>query len=112
MRKLLAYLLLLLATGYVGINFVGLPPLLVAENLALAATYAALSAALLRGGGRKILGVVLLVASFNAGRVSRTVWSPVTGFGGLAVEHIPLLLYLVAVSILALIPLVREGSSF
>ncbi|AET34137.1 hypothetical protein [Pyrobaculum ferrireducens] len=110
MRRVLVALLLLLAVGYVGINFVGLPPLLVAENLALAATYAALGAALLRGGGRKILGVVLLVASFNAGRVSRSIWSPVTGFGGLlAVEHIPLLLYLVAVSILALIPLVRGG---
>lgn len=108
MRSLLAFLLLLLAVGYVGINFVGLPPLLVAENLALAATYAALGAALLRGGDKKLLGVILLIASFNAGRVSRSIWSPVAGFGGLAVEHIPLLLYLVAVSILALISLIRE----
>jgi hypothetical protein len=41
MEKILAALLLLLAVGYLGINLVGLPPLLVAENVVLAVAYGA-----------------------------------------------------------------------
>ncbi|MFN3804517.1 MAG: hypothetical protein ACK4SY_05635 [Pyrobaculum sp.] len=90
-------LLLLLSAGYLAINLVGLPPLLVAENITLAAIYLAL--AFLRWRHAALL--TALVALFNAGRVSRTIWSPTTGFGGLALEHVPLFLYLLLVAAVA-----------
>ncbi|WP_333639081.1 hypothetical protein [Pyrobaculum aerophilum] len=108
MQKLLPLLLFLLALGHLGINFVGLPPLLVLENIVLAATYAALGVALILRRSKTTLGITALVASFNAGRVSMTIWSPTTGVGGLAAEHAPLLLYLIIVAVLAVYSLLRE----
>ncbi|AFA39758.1 hypothetical protein Pogu_1731 [Pyrobaculum oguniense TE7] len=108
MRRLLSAMLFLLAAGYVGINIVGLPPLLVAENLVLATVYASLGAATLLRYGKTALLATTLIAAFNAGRVSRSVWSPTTGFGPLAAEHAPLLLYLIAVAALAAALLLRE----
>lgn len=101
MDKTLAALLAPLVLGYIGINFVGLPPALVAENLMLAAIYAAFAALMIRRPDRLTYTALALVAAFNAGRVSRTVWSPVEGFGRLAEEHIPLLLYLLLVAAFA-----------
>ena len=109
MRRLLVFLTALLVLGYLGINAVGLPPLLVAENLALAATYAVLTVLLWKRWGAASLAALLVVAAFNAGRVSRTVWSPTTGWGALALEHLPLLLYLIVLSLLAAAALVRLG---
>ena len=77
MEKILAALLLLLAVGYLGINFVGLPPLLVAENVVLAVADGAFAWAVMRRPSRGVYAVLLLVAAFNAGRVSRKLWSPV-----------------------------------
>ena len=108
MRKLLAAILFLLALGYLGINFVGLPPLLVMENIVLAVTYATLGIALILRRSKTMLAIIALVASFNAGRVSRSIWSPTTGVGGLAAEHAPLLLYLIIVAALAVYSLLRE----
>lgn len=107
MQRLLVAMLFLLAAGYVGINLVGLPPLLVAENLVLAAVYVALGVATLLRYGKAALLATTLIAAFNAGRVSRSVWSPTTGVGPLAAEHIPLLLYLIAVAALAAALLLR-----
>ncbi len=109
MRKILAALLLLLAVGYLGINFVGLPPLLVAENVVLAVVYTAFALLVMRRPSRGVYAALLLVAAFNAGRVSRTLWSPVEGFGRLAAEHVPLFVYLMVVAVLALLALVKRG---
>ncbi|MEZ0319708.1 MAG: hypothetical protein ABWK05_06945 [Pyrobaculum sp.] len=109
MKRLIVFLTALLVVGHLGINVVGLPPLLVAENLVLAAAYAVLAILLWRRWGVSSLAALLVVATFNAGRVSRSVWSPTTGWGALAVEHIPLLIYLIAVSLLAAAALVRLG---
>ncbi len=109
MTRGLAVLLLLLAVGYVGINLVGLPPLLVAENLMLAAAYTT-AAVLLWRGARRIYPLLAALLAFNAGRVSRTVWSPAGGFGELALEHLPLLLYLLITLALVVKLQLREFS--
>ena len=109
MEKILAALLLLLTVGYLGINFIGLPPLLVAENVVLAVAYGAFALLVMWRPGRGVYAALLLVAAFNAGRVSRTLWSPVGGFGSLAVEHVPLFIYLLVVAVLALLALVKRG---
>jgi len=109
MEKILAVLLLLLAVGYLGINLVGLPPLLVAENVVLAVVYGAFAWLVMRRPSRGVHAALLLVAAFNAGRVSRTLWSPVGGFGGLAVEHVPLFIYLLVVAVLAFLALVKRA---
>ena len=108
MRRLLIALLVLLTAAYLGINAVGLPPLLVAENLALAAAYAALALALARRWSRTSLIILLFLLAFNAGRVSRSVWSPTTGWAPLALEHVPLLAYLLILSILTAVALARQ----
>jgi len=107
MRRLLIALLVLLTVAYLGINAVGLPPLLVAENLALAAAYAALALALARRWSRTLI-ILLFLLAFNAGRVSRSVWSPTTGWAPLALEHVPLLAYLLILSILTAVALARQ----
>jgi len=104
----LTALLVPLVAAYLGINLVGLPLFLVVENLALAAAYAALALALARRWGRAPLIVLLFLLTFNAGRVSRSVWSPVTGWGPLALEHVPLLAYLLLLSILTAVALARQ----
>lgn len=104
--KILVFLTALLVVGYLGINFVGLPPLLVAENIALATIYAVLVAALYFRPNAAILALLALVAAFNAGRVSRSVWDPVRGWG-MAMEHAPLVVYLIVVSALAIYALAK-----
>jgi len=108
MRRLLIALLVLLTVAYLGINLVDLPKFLVAENLALAAAYAALTLALARRWSRTPLIVLLFLLAFNAGRVSRSVWSPTTGLGPLALEHVPLLAYLLILSILTAVALTKQ----
>ncbi|ABL88738.1 conserved hypothetical protein [Pyrobaculum islandicum DSM 4184] len=107
MDKLLPALLILLSLGYIGINFVGLPPALVVENIILAAVYIAFAILLLYKPTKPAYVALVLVISFNAGRVSRTIWSPVEGFGRLAIEHVPLLLYLLAIATLALLKTIQ-----
>ena len=109
MGKILALLLVLLAVGYLGVNFVGLPPLLVAENVVLAVVYGAFGWLGMRRPSRGVYAALLLVAAFNAGRLSRTIWSPTQGFGVLAVEHVPLFIYLLVVAALALLAIVKRG---
>ena len=100
--KLLKVLIALLALSYLGINLVApLPRFLVAENIVLAVAYAAALAGLLRGVESTYAYLVLL-AGFNAGRVSRSIVSPTGELGRLAVEHVPLLALILLVALLAL----------
>ena len=109
MLKVLSGLLLLLAFAYIAVNFVGLPPPLIAENLAYAASYAAIALLLLRRAGRWLLAILLLIVSFNAGRVSEIVWSPTAGLlGALALQHVPLLLYLLLIAGLTVVAIKRS----
>ncbi|MEM1663968.1 MAG: hypothetical protein QXT46_02340 [Pyrobaculum sp.] len=105
---MLPALLLLLSAAYIGINFVGLPLLLVVENILLAAFYAVVAIGLWKKPSRTLYALLATVAAFNAGRVSRTIWSPTEGLGRLAVEHIPLFLYLLVISALAFRELIRK----
>ncbi len=107
--KVLLALTAVLIAGYIGINFAAdLPRFLIGENLVLAAAYA-VSAYALASGKPWAHPLLLFVSAFNAGRVSRSVVTPRGELGELAVEHIPLLAVILAVSLLSLYRLVRGG---
>ncbi|WP_201783071.1 hypothetical protein [Pyrodictium occultum] len=100
--KVLTGLIVLLIIGYVGINLVApLPRFLVGENIVLAVAYAAGLAWLLRGS-RATYPYLVALAGFNAGRVSRSVVEPTGAPGRLAAQHVPLLLVVLLVALLAL----------
>ncbi|HIQ24268.1 MAG TPA: hypothetical protein EYH50_04385 [Pyrodictium delaneyi] len=100
--RLLKIFVALLALSYLGINLVApLPRFLVAENLLLAAAYTAALTGLLKRREKTNVYLVLL-AGFNAGRVSRSIVSPTGELGRLAAEHIPLLALILLVALLAL----------
>ncbi len=98
---LLKALTLLLIVGYVGINFAAdLPRFLVAENLLLAAAYAAGLYGVTHYG-KPAFAYLALLAGFNAGRVSRSIVGPRGELGDLALEHVPLLLLILAVGVVS-----------
>ncbi len=100
--KVLIGLMILLTIGYVGINFTAeLPRFLVGENLLLAVLYMGLAVALYYGRPWAAPATVLL-AGFNAGRVSRSIITPEGEVGRLALEHVPLLTVILLVAVLAL----------
>ena len=99
----------LLIVSYLGINLVAdLPRFLIGENITLALLYALTLYLILRGHS---LGqpLALFIAAFNAGRVSRSIISPRGEVGELALQHIPLLVLILAVALLALASLARTG---
>ncbi len=96
-----AGLTLLLALGHVGIIFVSeLPEFLVAENIVLAAIYAAGAVMYLLRDSCTAALAAGLVAVFSAGRVSRSIVSPEGMLGELWLQHIPLLALDLAVGLL------------
>lgn len=100
--KLLRALVALLIIAYLGINLVApLSRFLVVENLVLAATYTGALIGLLKKM-RKASVYLVLLAGFNAGRVSRSIVSPTGELGRLAAEHVPLLALILLVALLAL----------
>ncbi len=109
LRKALLALTLILIIGYIGINFVApLPAFLVGENLFYAASYAILAYMLWKG--RRVEPLYVLLAGFNAGRVSRSVVTPYGTPGRLAVQHIPLLALILAAAFLAVAAASRRPS--
>jgi len=90
--------------GYVAFDLysiLGGPPLplfIVLENLFYAAFY--LAGAALYSDPRARLAVALM-AAFNAGRVSRSVVTAVGTLGGLALQHLPLLLGLIVLAVVS-----------
>ncbi len=101
--------LILLIIGYIGINFTGeLPKFLIGENILYAILYSILLIELLKNTPY-VQPVLLLVASFNAGRVSRSIISPRGEIGELAIEHIPLLTLILIVAFSALAIVLRGG---
>jgi len=64
--------------------------------------------ALARRWSRTSLIILLSLLAFNAGRVSRGTWSSITGWGSLALEHVPFLAYLLILFILTAVALTRQ----
>ncbi len=97
----------ILVISYIAINFAAdLPRFLIGENLLLALLYTILT---LEAHNCNPASQPLLVflAAFNAGRVSRSIISPRGEPGELAIQHIPLLLMILAVAIPALLLSIR-----
>jgi hypothetical protein len=96
-------LMVILILGYIAINFVvDLPRFLIGENLILAVAYIFILYLILTGNNRIGQPLLLFVSAFNAGRVSRSVITPEGEAGELAIEHIPLLVLILLISIIAL----------
>ncbi|MEB3846746.1 MAG: hypothetical protein GSR74_02075 [Desulfurococcales archaeon] len=94
-------LLTILIIGYITINFTAdLPRFLVGENLLLAGVYLILAILVYTRGGAWYYALST-VASFNAGRVSRSIVTPEGEFAELAKEHVPLLSLILLVAVLA-----------
>ncbi len=101
-RGVLLALTALLTIGYVAVDaLLPLPRFLFYENIVYAVAYALLGYGLARN--RRVAPLYAAVASFNAGRVSRSVVNPRGGLEPLALQHIPLLLLLVTAAILAVV---------
>ena len=101
-KTALETLLALLVLGYLGINVVApIPRPIVVENIVFALLYAALLWGVHRGS-RKALLALMVVGAFNAGRVSNSVWDPLTGVAPLALQHLPLLIVILAATLLPL----------
>ena len=97
----LEVLLAILIVGYIVINFTAdLPRFLVGENLLLAGAYILLAVLVYTRGGAWYYALSA-IASFNAGRVSRSIVTPEGELAELAKEHVPLLLLILIVSVLA-----------
>lgn len=103
--------MILLAIGYIGINFAAeLPKFLVGENLLLAILYLGLAVATYYERTWAAPATMLL-AGFNAGRVSRSIITPEGDVGDLALEHLPLLALILLVGVLAFLKSLRACPS-
>ncbi len=97
----LEVLLAILIVGYIVINFTAdLPRFLVGENLLLAGAYILLAVLVYTRGGAWYYALSA-IASFNAGRVSRSIVTPEGELAELAKEHVPLLSLILLVAVLA-----------
>ncbi len=91
----------LLIVGYLGINFTAdLPRFLIGENIFYVVLYTISLVAIYKQFDWA-QAYTILVAGFNAGRVSRSIISPRGEVGELAVQHIPLLSLIIIVALLA-----------
>ena len=94
-------LMVLLIIGYISINFIAdLERFLVIENIILAIIYCILLLEVIYSGGSWYF-LTSVVASFNAGRVSRSIVTPKGEFGELAKEHIPLITLIIVIIIIS-----------
>ena len=101
-------LLTILIVGHLAINvIVELSPFLIAENLVLATLYT-IGIHSLRRQLPWSYAYITLIASFSAGRVSRTIISPRGETGDLALQHIPLFLITFATAVTAMYKSARK----
>ena len=82
-----------------------IPRFIFLENLAYAAIFLA---AALRYDSNGVRMAAALIAAFSAGRVSRSVVTAVGTLGSLAIPHLPLLAWLVALSIVLALASIRR----
>lgn len=98
---LLKVLVIILVLGYIGINFVApLPLFLTAENIFYAISYSYLLYQAEKGA-KWAYPAMLVLAAFNAGRVSRSLVTPYGTLGPLWLQHVPLELLVLVVALLA-----------
>ncbi len=102
---LLNVLLVVVALGHIGVNAAflipaGGPPFLIAENFAVAAAFLALAF-------RPYRIAVLLLSGFLAGRISTSVVTSTGSLAPLAMEHLPVLLLLLAIAGMSAMDLAR-----
>lgn len=92
----------ILIISYIMINFTAdLPRFLIGENITLAVLYTVILVAALKCKPWS-QPLLLMVSSFNAGRVSRSIVSPRGEIQELALQHVPLLSLILLVSLLSL----------
>ena len=96
--------LYLLFNGYSAL-FNPIPAFIFMENLAYAIVFLA---AALRYNSSSVRMTAALIAAFSAGRVSRSVVTAVGTLGSLALPHLPLLAWLVALSIILAVTVMRR----
>ena len=96
-KKILDLLLILAIVGYVAINLIAdLPPFLIVENLIYATLYGSLLYWLKKTNyGSKPLFLLSIILGFNTGRVSRSIITPSGDLQNLAIQHIPLEIFLI-----------------
>jgi len=100
--KLQMLLIALLIIGYISINFIAdLPKFLIGENLTYTVLYSIALIALYKQYDWAQI-YTILVAGFNAGRVSRSIISPRGEVEELAKEHIPLFLLVLLIALISL----------
>jgi hypothetical protein len=98
---ILEALMVVLIIGYIVINFFAdLSGFLIAENISLAIIYIILLVMIVEKGGVWFFATST-IASFNAGRVSRSVITPEGEAGELAKEHVPLLSLILLIVVLS-----------
>ncbi len=109
LERLEKALLALLVVSYVGINFgAELPRFLIGENIFWTALYM-LGLLLLYSRRKTAYPFIVFVAAFNAGRVSRSIFSPHGEIGELALQHIPLATLLLVTGFIALFETVKNS---
>ncbi len=110
LKKALNILLALLVLGYIGINFVAsLPAFLIGENITYAVLYGLILFLSYRNGYKNTYLLALTtILGINIGRVSRSIISPRGEVEYLALEHIPLISFLVLVLVTTLVIFYRR----
>jgi hypothetical protein len=84
--------------GFTALSYRSLPQLIAVENICWALLYTLCLLILTRWGSSLPL---VAVASFNAGRVSNAIVTSTGDVGRLAIQHLPLLLLLLTLAVLA-----------
>lgn len=105
LERILNILLVLLVLGYIGINFIApLPPFLIGENITYAVLYGLILYLSYKNGYKNThLLALTTILGFNIGRVSRSIISPRGEIEYLALEHIPLISFLILVLVFTLV---------
>ena len=106
-RNISIILGILLSTMYISINvFIPLPVFLIFENLMLALLYVGSTIYLYRAGCPVPL---LVLSTFNLGRLSRSLISPTGDIPPLAASHLPLFILILALVVSTLYGLIKVG---
>ena len=97
----------ILSLMYIGVIFVApLPRFLVFENIVLAAVYISAAIYLYRSGCPVPM---LVISTFNLGRLSRSIVTPTGEVPPLALSHVPLFMLIFVIFLGSLYGLVRYG---
>ena len=102
--KALQIILLLLAIGYLAINFITpLPMFLMGENILYAILYTLAFYQIAIKENKRWLIYLTSISAFNMGRVSRTLIEPTGEIPKLSLAHVPLFSVILIVFVLSLL---------